>query len=341
MSNQHSPLFQRHNRNPILSAADWPYQINTVFNPGAILLKDGTTLLLCRVEDRRGLSHLTAARSSNGVDGWVIDPQPTLPADPEHYPEELWGVEDPRITYVPELDQYMIAYTAFSRGGAGVALRAHGRLSSHALAGHLRVAEATVQREMEELTAAGVFIALALLGLWSAPAFIAVGLILHGFWDLAHRPRGIPTKIPSWYPAFCAAYDFVFAGAFLALAHRLGRSLYTLAREKKEGDRVAVAPGDTVEAAGFPAVENYLPVLEDAVFRKLPQPPVSLKPQEVTVAALQEGLHHSDYVFLGGRLVDRLVKASGQGPRQSCSPQSLICMSMFDWQNWPSTCSRV
>jgi predicted GH43/DUF377 family glycosyl hydrolase len=74
------------------------------------------------VEDRRGLSHLTAARSPNGVDGWVIDPQPTLPADPEHYPEELWGVEDPRITYVPELDQYMIAYTAFSRGGAGVAL---------------------------------------------------------------------------------------------------------------------------------------------------------------------------------------------------------------------------
>ena len=72
-----------------------------------------------------------------------------------------------------------------------------------------------------ELAVSGLFITLALLGLWSAPAFIAVGLILHGFWDLAHRPRGIPTKIPSWYPAFCAAYDFVLAGAFLALAHRL------------------------------------------------------------------------------------------------------------------------
>jgi hypothetical protein len=72
-----------------------------------------------------------------------------------------------------------------------------------------------------ELVAAGLFIALALLGLWSAPAFIAVGLILHGFWDLAHRPRGIPTRLPSWYPAFCAAYDFVFAGAFLFFTHRL------------------------------------------------------------------------------------------------------------------------
>jgi len=72
-----------------------------------------------------------------------------------------------------------------------------------------------------ELSAATGFLVLALLGLWMAPAFIAAGLILHGCWDLAHRPRGITTKIPIWYPPFCAAYDFVFAGAFLLLAHRL------------------------------------------------------------------------------------------------------------------------
>ena len=39
---------------------------------------DGSTLLLCRVEDRRGLSHLCAARSVNGVDSWQIDREPTL-----------------------------------------------------------------------------------------------------------------------------------------------------------------------------------------------------------------------------------------------------------------------
>lgn len=43
-------------------------------------------------------------------------------ADPEHYPDELWGVEDPRITFVPELGQYAIAYTAYASGGPGVAL---------------------------------------------------------------------------------------------------------------------------------------------------------------------------------------------------------------------------
>jgi predicted GH43/DUF377 family glycosyl hydrolase len=116
------PLFTRHAANPILTRAQWPYPINSVFNAGATLLPDGDTLLLCRVEDRTGLSHLCAARSANGIDGWRIDPTPTLRAQPDEYPEEIWGIEDPRITYVPELDQYAIVYTSFSRGGPGVSL---------------------------------------------------------------------------------------------------------------------------------------------------------------------------------------------------------------------------
>src|ERR1700685_1076072 len=115
-------LLRRHPTNPILTCKDWPYRINSVFNAGATLLSDGTTLLLCRVEDRRGLSHLCAARSANGVDAWNIDPVPTLMPNPNEYPEELWGIEDPRITYVPELQQYAVAYTSFSKGGPGVSL---------------------------------------------------------------------------------------------------------------------------------------------------------------------------------------------------------------------------
>jgi len=116
------PLLQRHPANPILTSKDWPYEINSVFNAGATLLTDGSTLLLCRVEDRRGLSHLCAARSLNGVDGWNIDSTPTLMPNPEEFPEELWGIEDPRLTYVPELEQFAIAYTSYSRGGPGVSL---------------------------------------------------------------------------------------------------------------------------------------------------------------------------------------------------------------------------
>ena len=115
-------LFRRSDANPILTAKDWPYPAHTVFNPGATRLRDGTTLLLCRVEDRRGHSHLCAARSKNGVDGWTIDERPTLLPQPDVYPEELWGIEDPRLTFVEELGKYVIAYTAFSKGGPGVAL---------------------------------------------------------------------------------------------------------------------------------------------------------------------------------------------------------------------------
>src|SRR5436305_2712474 len=122
LSTPFEPLLHRHPTNPILTSADWPYPISSVFNAGATLLADGTTLLLCRVEDRRGLSHLCAARSANGVDGWEIDSEPTLMSDSKNYPEEIWGIEDPRITFVPELQKYVVTYTSYSRGGPGVAL---------------------------------------------------------------------------------------------------------------------------------------------------------------------------------------------------------------------------
>jgi predicted GH43/DUF377 family glycosyl hydrolase len=115
-------LFTRFPGNPILSRNNWPYPINSVFNAGAVQLPDGDTLLLCRVEDRTGLSHLCVARSANGIDRWRIDSQPTLLANPREFPEEIWGIEDPRITYVPELEKYAIAYTSFARGGPGVSL---------------------------------------------------------------------------------------------------------------------------------------------------------------------------------------------------------------------------
>ena len=124
MTNQegYEVLLSRYQKNPILTAASWPYPAHAVFNPGATRLADGTTLLLCRVEDRRGHSHLCAARSANGLDGWEIDKAPTLASDPEHYPEELWGVEDPRITFLKELGKYAVVYTAYSKAGPGVAL---------------------------------------------------------------------------------------------------------------------------------------------------------------------------------------------------------------------------
>jgi predicted GH43/DUF377 family glycosyl hydrolase len=122
-SNQHfRELFKRHPDNPILTAEDWPYGANSVFNPGATGLASGETLLLARVEDRRGLSHLTAARSSDGIHDWRIDPEPTLIPLPDEYPEELWGLEDARIVWLDEIQCYAVTYTAYSRNGPLVSL---------------------------------------------------------------------------------------------------------------------------------------------------------------------------------------------------------------------------
>ena len=111
-------LFQRHELNPILTAAHWPHTVNAVFNPGVTEL-DGETLLLARVEDRTGLSHFAVARSANGVTDWVIEPErvmlPNVQTDSEQF-----GIEDPRITRIG--DEYMIVYTGYSSDGPLVAL---------------------------------------------------------------------------------------------------------------------------------------------------------------------------------------------------------------------------
>ena len=114
-------LFQRHPDNPILSVKDWPYAANSVFNAAAAIV-EGQTLLLVRVEDFRGISHLTVARSEDGVNDWDIDPQPTLRPDPDLHPEEIWGIEDPRVSWLEELGLWTVAYTAFSKGGPLVSL---------------------------------------------------------------------------------------------------------------------------------------------------------------------------------------------------------------------------
>ena len=116
----HGELFVRYKRNPILTVEDWPYQANSVFNPAAVIV-DGKTLLLVRVEDHRGFSHFTIARSDNGIDGWEIDPEPTFAPDPVNYPEEIY-IEDPRITYIDEIGKWAVAYTAFSDSGPLTAL---------------------------------------------------------------------------------------------------------------------------------------------------------------------------------------------------------------------------
>jgi predicted GH43/DUF377 family glycosyl hydrolase len=114
-------LFQRHPANPLITVADLPWRANSVFNPGAARVGDDTVLLV-RVEDMRGISHLVVARSRDGATGWRVDAGALLEAQRDLNPEELWGCEDPRLTWLPELEDWAIAYTAYSRRGPLVSI---------------------------------------------------------------------------------------------------------------------------------------------------------------------------------------------------------------------------
>jgi signal transduction histidine kinase len=76
----------------------------------------------------------------------------------------------------------------------------------------------------------------------------------------------------------------------------------------KSSQTLSLAPGDVVEAVGFPGVENFLPVLEDAIFRKTDGPRINVPPKSVPIEELLEGLHHAEFITLKGKLLDRLVE---------------------------------
>lgn len=114
-------VLRRSTANPIFTAADVPYPANSVSNPGAARLGDETILLL-RIEDLRGISQLHLVRSRDGNSDWRFDPEPLLRSEPHHHPEEVWGCEDPRLTWLPEREEWAIAYTAYSQRGPLVSL---------------------------------------------------------------------------------------------------------------------------------------------------------------------------------------------------------------------------
>jgi predicted GH43/DUF377 family glycosyl hydrolase len=106
-------LIRRYDANPVLEASGWPGHPHAVFNPAAVR-HDGQTVLLVRVEDRSGVSHLGVARSANGLGGWMIEPEAALLPDPAQQAER-WGFEDPRVTQIG--DDFLIVCTGYSTDG--------------------------------------------------------------------------------------------------------------------------------------------------------------------------------------------------------------------------------
>lgn len=78
----------------------------------------------------------------------------------------------------------------------------------------------------------------------------------------------------------------------------------------KSREVLSLSKGDVVEAVGFPEFENFLPVLDDAVFRKAPEPRAAVVAASPTMEELMGGLHHSDFITVRGKLLDHLEERS-------------------------------
>ena len=59
---------------------------------------------------------------------------------------------------------------------------------------------------------AGVFVVAASLGFRGSLWLVAAGLAAHGVQDFFHGQLVVNPGMPTWWPAFCGAYDVVAAG---------------------------------------------------------------------------------------------------------------------------------
>ena len=64
-----------------------------------------------------------------------------------------------------------------------------------------------------ELPIVGVVFFTAVLGIIIGPVWLVVGYLIHGTWDILHHNKYVGTPIVSWFPPFCAVFDFIVAVA--------------------------------------------------------------------------------------------------------------------------------
>ena len=104
---------KRYNRNPILTKKSVSFNVNSIFNPGAVKYM-GKYILLCRIEMPSGRSSLVIAESEDGYN-FDVSSKPFLTPEnhKDFYDYAKWGIEDARITQIS--DKYYLTYTGYSK----------------------------------------------------------------------------------------------------------------------------------------------------------------------------------------------------------------------------------
>lgn len=116
----------------------------------------------------------------------------------------------------------------------------------------------------------------------------------------------------------------------IVTGQRPGEDLFLLddsgGLQVKTRERSRFAPGEVVEAVGFPGLDHFLPVLEDATCRKLDEPPAETIAKHASTEELQAGLHHADLIKLRGKLLERVVRRSLDHTSQAMQIDTLMTL---------------
>lgn len=109
----------------VLSPDGSPIEAEGVLNPGFTRTRDGRALLYPRAVQSGNISRIERVALNERARhfhaerlGIAIEPDAAY----ELRPQPGYGCEDPRITFIPALDEYLMAYTAFGPEGPRVAV---------------------------------------------------------------------------------------------------------------------------------------------------------------------------------------------------------------------------
>jgi signal transduction histidine kinase len=92
----------------------------------------------------------------------------------------------------------------------------------------------------------------------------------------------------------------------------------------KSRDTNTFAPGEVVEAVGFPIMERNLPVLQDSILIRTKGPVGRIVSRQATIQGLRQILHHADRISLEGTLLDRALRPLRAGNSASNAPAEAV-----------------
>ncbi len=104
-----------------------PSEVEGTLNPACVRTREGALLLYPRDVETGNISRVGRVGVTEheggfiaGRDGFALEPE--APYEVREHPG--YGCEDPRVTFIPELDRFVMAYTAFGPEGPRIALAA-------------------------------------------------------------------------------------------------------------------------------------------------------------------------------------------------------------------------